>query len=509
MTIEHLFAYGWAMEADRDGAGTEAVVEIATALDALAVQAESLLVGLYDTLETRRNTSAVRMDVGTARELCLASARLRHAISAVDVLAAGVADESRLCLDDAERTTRMWLARHGAMSHRDAGTVCRATVAIERFPTMGDALIDGEIRLGHLDAVAGIIPARLCGVGLADAIDTVRDLLPVIIETARRMTIDEFATFCARLRDRLDLDGAPDRASEPSRVWLSKLFNGRWALTGDLSTDDGALLATILQECVHRQHHTERDTNQPAAPGDGPAPDTAAVDDEGRRVFPSERTATALCDLALAGSGASRPGQIGVYLHIDLDNLGLDNLDLDNLDLVDGERDTAHTEANYDISDATLWALLAGAQITPVLNHNGNPLSYGHTRRLAPMTLRHVLAHRDRVCVFPGCLTPSSRSDIHHIQHWEHGGSTNPANCAPVCRFNHTAHHNHRWGLTGTIDTRQPDHGLSFTRPDGTPHTTDARWRHRHRQREQADHDNILHRLDQHRPARNRLAQMT
>jgi hypothetical protein len=72
------------------------------------------------------------------------------------------------------------------------------------------------------------------------------------------------------------------------------------------------------------------------------------------------------------GAGAKRPGRVGLFLHVDLNDLAAMGADV-----------TAHTEANLDISDDTLWALLAGAEVTPILTDTGTPLSYGRTRRLS------------------------------------------------------------------------------------------------------------------------------
>ncbi len=43
------------------------------------------------------------------------------------------------------------------------------------------------------------------------------------------------------------MDGPADRSAEASRVWLTETFDGRWSLTGDLSADDGAMLAGFLE----------------------------------------------------------------------------------------------------------------------------------------------------------------------------------------------------------------------------------------------------------------------
>jgi HNH endonuclease len=42
-------------------------------------------------------------------------------------------------------------------------------------------------------------------------------------------------------------------------------------------------------------------------------------------------------------------------------------------------------------------------------------------------------------CRFPGC--ESRRVDLHHIQHWSHGGQTKLDNLISLCKYHHTLVH--------------------------------------------------------------------
>ena len=108
-----------------------------------------------------------------------------------------------------------------------------------------------------------------------------------------------------------------------------------------------------------------------------------------------------MVSLLLDGAGATRPGRIGLYVHMDLEDLELRGAKI---------RPKAHTEANYDITVETLWGLLAGADVTPIMCDTGTPLDYGRTHRLAPDILRRVLAHRDVDCGFPHCGSPPTEA---------------------------------------------------------------------------------------------------
>ncbi len=438
-------------------------------LNALADAAEAVPAALTNALDSWRADSVRSPErVDLARQLALATARAHHAVTAAAMSAAGAVEQLRVHRADAERTSRVWLARHVGVSHREAGAWCRGAQTLERFPSVEETLTIGEIAPGHVDALAGIIPARMVGAELASAIELLEELMPTLLRTARSTTVDEFERFCNHVRARLDQDGAPDRSGEPSRVWLSKLFNGRHALTGDLSADDGVLFRTFLDEREACRRAAARNAGESAAPSNDPLP----------RRLASELAAEALMSLLRDGAASTKPGRVGLFLHIDLD------------DLNGRVPDTAHTESNLDLTDDTLWKLMVDGDVTPIFTTDGQPLSFGRTRRLAPPILRRFLAHRDRHCRFAWCDAPPVWSQSHHIQFWDDGGLTDADNNALECTFHHHEIHDHGWTMSGT----PPD--VTITRPDGTPHTDDQQWRGRERERRRADVRHIVARLE-------------
>ncbi len=66
-------------------------------------------------------------------------------------------------------------------------------------------------------------------------------------------------------------------------------------------------------------------------------------------------------------------------------------------------------------------------------------------------------------CYWPGCWTPTTRSQLDHLHPWEHGGTTNPQNGAPACgKHNRLKQH-------GYTVHRNPNGTYHITKPDGTP----------------------------------------
>ena len=79
----------------------------------------------------------------------------------------------------------------------------------------------------------------------------------------------------------------------------------------------------------------------------------------------------------------------------------------------------------------------------------GEPLDVGRkSRRISP-ALRRAVMLRDRGCRFPGC-THDRYIDLHHRQHWMHGGETTKANLLALCTFHHRLVH--EGGFTIELD---------------------------------------------------------
>ena len=111
----------------------------------------------------------------------------------------------------------------------------------------------------------------------------------------------------------------------------------------------------------------------------------------------------------------------------------------------------------------------ATALLPPILGGApSQPLEVGRTTRVVQPAQRLALAVRDGGCVFPDCDRPLAWCEAHHLRHWLHGGPTDLANLALLCRAHHRTVHEGGWRLT-----RGPDGRLTAN----PPHR--ARRRHR------------------------------
>lgn len=446
--------------------------------------------------------------VAAARELAVEVARARHAVDVAAAIAAGLTEAEQVHRDDAERSPRTWMTRHLGLSTAMANTDRSRARAMGRFPEVAAAVVAGTITPGHLDAICDIIPSRWRGARLDAAIEKVAAIQTQLVESARWNTVDQHRDFCRTVRDRLDTDGPAPKDDHPdsgdgtdssfgsdssfgdgaepaldaagtegtegpagsegaeraeptyeegSWLGLRRLRNGRWRVEGELTADDGAAWQTQGAERMVRDRNRCNDLGEP-------------VDD---RPY-EEKFAAATLSLLLDGAAATRPGRVGLYLHVDLDTYAADapTAQPDLADLF--QKGRAHTEAGLDVTDATLYAWLAGdaANVTPIFEKGGTPLSYGRSRRIAPFELRRAIAHRDRTCAFPNCESPFHQNHAHHLDEWDDGGTTDPDNVRGTCVTNHLDDvHARGWTLRP-----RPDGRTDAVRPDGTTFDPTPRW---------------------------------
>ena len=91
------------------------------------------------------------------------------------------------------------------------------------------------------------------------------------------------------------------------------------------------------------------------------------------------------------------------------------------------------------------------------------PLDTGEAEATIPAHLRRAVLTRHRHRCFPGCPTPATACQIHHIIPRSRGGPTTLDNLVPMCAFHHLIVI-HRWGWTLRLNA---DGTTAATSPDG------------------------------------------
>jgi hypothetical protein len=367
-------------------------------------------------------------------------------------------------------STASWLRRRLRMSAGAAAGWVRTARALYRGPLTrtGQALADGAISPAH---------AQVLAASTQDLPDhTAAEAEPVLLEAARRLDPSRLRRVVAHLRLVADPEGAEtqaERRHERRGLWLASTWEGMVALQGLLDPEAGQSLLAALE----------------------PLARPANASDERSA---SQRRADALAELARRSLEAGRLPQSGgvrpqLLVTVDLDSLldhpgGLGGevggpwpLDPETCRrlacdgavtrVVVSRHPTNHHQDPGHHHDPGGDAHLAGqlqtaaARLPPTLGGApSQPLEVGRTSRVVTAAQRAALVVRDGGCAFPDCDRPPAWCEAHHLRHWLHGGPTDLANLALLCRAHHRAVHEGGWRLAGG-----PDGRLAATPPHRKP----------------------------------------
>ncbi|HET7719251.1 MAG TPA: DUF222 domain-containing protein [Acidimicrobiales bacterium] len=243
---------------------------------------------------------------------------------------------------------------------------------------------------------------------------------------------------------------APPAPPEEDRsVSFGPTESGSWRLSALLPPDEGAL--------VERALLAARDELFRAGEGD-PAP--RSIPD--MPMTPNRVSwADAFLSMAERSLGAGAAQRPHHERHMVLLHVGTDA----------GGATGAHLHLGPGLSEGLRRFLGCDARIRPVLEAGGKPVSVGRAFRTVPERTRITIEERDRGCRVPGC-DRSRWLHVHHIRHWEDGGTTDTPNLIALCRRHHRLHHLGHLGIRGDAD--DPD-GVIFT--DHRGHHLDSRGR--------------------------------
>jgi hypothetical protein len=386
-------------------------------------------------------------------------------VAAVDARGAAGAEQGLRAV-----STAGWLRSRLRMGATAAAGCVRTARALFRGPLSGTAgaLTDGELSAAHAAVLAygtHDLPAH-----------TAAEAEPVLLEAARRLDPPRLRRVVAHLRLVADPDAADALAERRHRqrgLWLAPTLEGMVAVDGLLEPEAGQTLLSALE---------------PLARPSGAEDERSA----------GQRRADALAELArrnlesgrLPQAGGVRP-QLTVTVDLDSllgrqDTLGGEGADTGPLApeacrrlacdaaltrvLVTrhptedtGDRGGRDLDRHVDRGCGSLAARLraAAALLPPVLGGaQTQPLEVGRTSRVVSAAQRAALVVRDGGCAFPGCQRPPAWCEAHHLRHWLHGGPTDLANLALLCRAHHRAVHEDGWRLA-----RGPDGRLTATPP--------------------------------------------
>jgi hypothetical protein len=341
------------------------------------------------------------------------------------------------------------LAEAGRTSLRGGELLLRRAATADQVPSLGTSLDAGRVSGEHVDVLARTLRQ------LEPVIRTkLIDEAPCLVMIAEHVTADEFARTVRAEARRLERDGdGLDRLERQRRAirlntWVDRDTGmGRWSVYWDPET--AVKLENRLDAQVEALFHDA-------------APDGCPSDLLEKQSFLRARALLALLD----GKGArlGRPEIVVVEDHTNPTPDGQPTLDW-GLDV--------------DLPQEYLDALRPRAKIYSIKVRDGivvdapGELNLGRTTRLANRAQRRALHGLYATCAIPGCRVRYSRTKLHHVIWWRHGGRTDLCNLLPVCEQHHQNIHNNGW-----LITLGPNRQLIIPLPDATIMTTGPPKRH-------------------------------
>ena len=393
---------------------------------------------MFDTAELRKDClKAASTEVGFASDDELLAgavdvASARAALDAAECHLLGELEARKVCDRQFGSVTATWLAH---VTRCDRRTVsARVKVGAKLRTTLGavdDALSSGAISFDHARAMVADGNPRV-----SDQIADEQD------DWVARAEDRPFKAWRGELRCRvelLDQDGPFDPNAALARNGMSFTpFGGdglafRGELTGPLAAAFKQMVEAKADELFRRFDRDHRDCPE--------------------LEMPTRKTllALALAELLQLGWACDRQKTPGPVVDLTL------VWNAENPDVVED------LDGEFKLVFERYRELFCDPLITPLtMSVGGVPLDLGRGERLANRAQRRGLTHRDGGCVFPGCDAPASWCDVHHVHFWEHGGLTDLANMAMMCRHHHGVTHRRGWSMIATDDQR-----FVWTTPEG------------------------------------------
>ena len=302
-------------------------------------------------------------------------------------------------------------------SRGDAKRVVKTAAQLEWAPRVAERLAAGAITP---EAAGLIADAASSGVPvdqnlLLDAAESEPDDLfrRILKEHVNERTSDE------------ELEARRERQRRNRQASISEQPDGMVNLFASLDPLAGARLRGALRAKADELFRTEDPQQRSTAP---------------------QRLADALEQL-VCGSGAGAPQGAELLVLADYDQT---HDAITNARLTDGTR----------LTEAETLAIACDAKILPGIfnKHTGNPILGRSQRKVSPRHRKRLIA-RDGGCI--GCAASEKICEVHHLDHWAHGGKTTLDNTCLLCwRCHHIRVHLH-----GEEITRHPNGHLTLAPP--------------------------------------------
>jgi hypothetical protein len=323
------------------------------------------------------------------------------------------------------------LVAHGGLTLREAREVVSRGLVTEVAPEMAAVLAAGDTTAAHVDALGR-------GLKIAGAErEAFLTHLPELVEASTTMTASQFDQLVKETAKSVVADDGLSMFERQKRETFFKMrteADGCLSVSGKFDPISASILKSKIGRFVETMFHS----------GDKEVPVEVMP-----WIEPNDhRQAQALIALV---NGASESvsdvlARAEIVVHVDLETLksGLH------------AGGTCRTALGADLPVETVRRLACEAEILPVvLDGRSVPIDVGRSKRLATVHQRRSLEAIYPTCAIPDCEVIFDHCNVHHIEYWENGGSTDLNNMIPLCSRHHHAAHEGGWKLQLDPDTRE------------------------------------------------------
>jgi hypothetical protein len=323
------------------------------------------------------------------------------------------------------------LVAHGGLTSREAREVVSRGLVAEAAPEMAAVLAAGDTTAAHVDALGR-------GLKIAGAErEAFMAHLPELVEASTTMTASEFSHLVTETAKSVVTDDGLSTFERQKRETFFKMRNeadGCLSVSGKFDPISASILKSKIGRLVESMFHS----------GDKEVPVEVMP-----WIEPNDhRQAQALIALVNGAidTVSDVPARAEIVVHVDLETLqsGLH------------AGGTCRTALGADLPVETVRRLACEAEILPVvLDGRSVPIDVGRSKRLATIHQRRALEAIHPTCAIPDCEVIFDHCNVHHIDYWENGGTTDLDNMVPLCSRHHHASHEGGWKLKLNPETRE------------------------------------------------------
>ncbi|TDI51260.1 MAG: HNH endonuclease [Acidobacteria bacterium] len=326
------------------------------------------------------------------------------------------ADVAQSWMTDGARSLNDWVAARLRLRHETAAQLVGIANRLSDLPVLSARFACGDLSLDQTDAIS-----RMATAGTEEG----------LIEEALGLSN---AVLDRKARRANPPSAESERAAHRERaLWIQRTLDGA---SGRLTAHLPNLELEIVETAI-----TQRADKM------GPDPETGLFDAY------SQRMADGLVEVCATSGDQTTVSPPQITVHADLEALVTEDAGVTELG------------SGTLVPNETARRLSCDCVVETVVTDGRVVVGVGRNTRTIPGWLRRLVTHRDGGhCQFPGCAN-TRWLQVHHIQHWSHGGATDLDNLILLCGFHHRFVHEHHWHITSNSQNQ-----VVFRRPDWIPY---------------------------------------